>query len=164
MAFTLIPLEQPKMTLMSFQDKLKKIHPLLYVDATRPQARENGLKFGAVYLKRPRKEAINVAVNTRNLVSEGHAKYLDALETGQMDVFITSICLDFIPEYDIFNMEYTRLAVLGWRSFGLMLIKQNIVPAERVKKGLNCAGLGESDYDRASFFGKIEIAKRLANA
>lgn len=152
------------MTLMSFQDKLKKIHPLLYVNATKPQVRENGLKFGAVYLKQPRKDTSKISANKRNLVSEGHAKYLDALETGQMDVFITSICLDFIPEYDIFNLEYTRLAVLGWRSFGLMLIKQKLVPAERVKKGLNCAGLGESDYDRASFFGKIEIAKRLANA
>lgn len=164
MAFTLIPLEQPKMTLMSLQDKLKKISPLLYVDSTRPQVRENGLKFGALYMKRPRKEAVNVAKQNRNLVNEGHAKYLDALETGQMDIYITSICLDFIPEYDIFNMEYTKLAVLGWRSLGLMLIKQKVASAERVKRGLQCAGLGESDYDRASFFGKIEIAKRLANA
>ena len=164
MAFTLIPWEQPKMTLMSLQDKLKKVHPELYIDTARKQVRENGLKFSALYLKRPRKASVGVAQHERNLVNEGHAKYLDALESGQMDIFITSICLDFIPEYDIFNMEYTKLAVLGWRSLGLMLINRKIAPAEKVKKAFGCAGLGESDYDRASFFGKIEIAKRLANA
>jgi hypothetical protein len=164
MAFTLIPWEQPKMTLMSLQDKLKKVHPELYIDTARKQVRENGLKFSALYLKRPRKASVGVAQHERNLVNEGHAKYLDALESGQMDIFITSICLDFIPEYDIFNMEYTKLAVLGWRSLGLMLINRKIASAEKVKKAFGCAGLGESDYDRASFFGKIEIAKRLANA
>jgi len=55
MAFTLIPWEQPKMTLMSLQDKLKKVHPELYIDTARKQVRENGLKFSALYLKRPRK-------------------------------------------------------------------------------------------------------------
>lgn len=164
MAFTLIPWEQPKMTLMSLQDKLKKVHPELYIDASSKQTRENGLKFSPLYLKRPRKASVGVAQHERNLVNEGHAKYLDALESGQMDIFITSICLDFIPEYDIFNMEYTKLAVLGWRSLGLMLIKRNVASADKVKKAFGCAGLGESDYDRASFFGKIEIAKRLANA
>jgi len=149
---------------MSLQDKLKKIHPDLYIDTSKKETRENGLKFSALYLKRPRKQRVNVAESSRNIISEGHAKYLDAVETGQLDIFVTSICLDFIPEYDIFNMEYTKLAVLGWRSLGLMLIKRKIASAEKVKKGLECAGLGESDYDRASFFGKIEIAKRLANA
>lgn len=152
------------MTLMSLQDKLKKISPLFYIDNARPQIHENGLKFAALYMKRPRREAVNVADHQRNSISEGHAKYLDALEKGQMDIFVTSICLDFIPEYDIFNLEYTKLAVLGWRSLGLMLINRNMAPAERVKKAFNCAGLGESDYDRAGFFGKLEIAKRLANA
>jgi hypothetical protein len=43
-----------------------------------------------------------------------------------------------------------------------MLAKQKIAPLDKIRKVFECQGLGESDYDKASFFGKIEFAKRLA--
>lgn len=163
MPFTLIPWEQPKMLLTDFQAKLRKIDTRLYVDNSKIATRENGLRFAPLYFKKARKSEISVQRSDRNAVSAAHAQYLDALETGVMDIYVTAICLDFIPEYDIFNMEYTKLSVMGWRSIGLLLKNMQIADLNKIKKAFNCNGLGESDYDRASYFGKLEIAKRLAN-
>lgn len=163
MPFTLIPWEQPKMLLTDFQTKLRRIDTRLYVDNSVISTRENGLRFAPLYFKKARKSEISVQRSDRNAVSASHAQYLDALENGVMDVYVTAICLDFIPEYDIFNMEYTKLAVMGWRSIGLLLRNMQIADINKIKKAFNCNGLGESDYDRASYFGKLEIAKRLAN-
>jgi len=164
MPFTLIPWEQPKMLLTDLQAKLRRIDTRLYIDASRPVTKENGLRFAPLYFKKARKSEIAVQKSDRNSVNAAHAQYLDALERGEMDTYVSAICLDFIPEYDIFNMEYTKLAVLGWRSLALMIVRQNIADIEKVRKAFNCQGLGESDYDKASYFGKLEIAKRLADA
>lgn len=150
------------MLLMNLQKRLQKIDAKLYIDTDSTQVRENGLKFAPLYLKKARKSEVRVQQSDRNSVNAAHAQYLDALEKGVMDTYVTAICLDFIPEYDIFNMEYTKLAVIGWRSLGLMLAERKIAPLDRIKKVFECEGLGESDYDKASFFGKLEIAKRLA--
>ncbi len=150
------------MLLTDLQAKLRRIDTRLYIDNTKITTRENGLRFAPLYLKKARKSEISVQRSDRNSVHSAHEKYLDALERGEMDTYVTAICLDFIPEYDIFNMEYTKLAVLGWRSLALMLSKRKIAPLDRIKKAFQCNGLGESDYDRANFFGKLEFAKRLA--
>lgn len=152
------------MLLFDLQAKLRKIDTRLYIDTSKPVVRENGLRFAPLYFKKARKMEITVQRSDRNLVSAHHAAYLDALERGEMDTYVSAICLDFIPEYDIFNMEYTKLAVIGWRSLALMLYNKKIAPLDRVKRAFECNGLGESDYDRASFFGKLEFAKRLADA
>lgn len=164
MPFTLIPWEQPKMLLTDLQAKLRKIDTRFYIDTTKFVTKENGLRFAPLYFKKARKSEITVQKSARNSVHAAHAQYLDALERGEMDIYVSAICLDFIPEYDIFNMEYTKLAVLGWRSLALMIVKQNLADIDKVRKAFECKGLGESDYDRSSYFGKLEIAKRLADA
>jgi len=162
--FTLIPLNQPKMLLTDLQYKLRRIDTRLYIDTSKPFIRENGLKFSPLYLKKAYRVDVNVQKTDRNIVNAKHADYLDALERGEMDTYITAICLDFIPEYDIFNMEYTKLAVMGWRSLGMLLKNKNIASLEKIRKAFECRGLGESDYDKASYFGKLQMAKRLADA
>lgn len=147
---------------MNLQRRLKQLDPRFYIDTESAKVRENSLRFAPLYFKKARRGESSVQKYDRNIVNAGHAQYLDALESGVMDTYVTAICLDFIPEYDIFNMEYTKLAVIGWRSLGLMLAERKIAPLDRIKKVFECEGLGESDYDKASFFGKLEIAKRLA--
>jgi len=149
------------MLLTDFKAKLRRIDTRLYVDHANPVTRENGLKFAPLYFKKARREQVNVAASVRNSVHAGHAKYLDALESGVMDTYLTSICLDFIPEYDIFNKEYTKLAVMGWRSIGLILAKQKIASLDKIRKVLDCQGLGESDYDKMDIMQKFQFAKRL---
>jgi len=164
MAFTLIPLNQPTMLLTDLQARLRRIDTRLYIDTSKIVTRENNLRFAPLYFKKARKSEITVQKADRNSVSAAHAQYLDALERGEMDMYVSAICLDFIPEYDIFNMEYTKLAVIGWRSLGLIIANQKIASLDRIRKAFQCDGLGESDYDKASYFGKLEMAKRLADA
>lgn len=152
------------MLVSDLQAKLRKIDTRLYIDNRSIVTRENGLRFAPLYLKKARKSEISVQKTDRNQVSAAHAQYLDALEAGVMDTYVTAICLDFIPEYDIFNKEYSKLAVIGWRSLGMLLEKQKIASLDRIRKAFDCRGLGESDYDKLSFFGKLEMAKRLADA
>lgn len=161
--FTLLPWDQPKMLISDFNAKLRKLSTRLYIDTSKPVVRENGLKFAPLYYKNPRKQFSTVQKTDRNKISDSHAKYLDSLETGELDTYVTAICLDFIPEYDIFNIEYTKLAVMGWRSIALMLVKMKICELDKIRKAFTCSGLGESDYDKASYFGKLEFAKRLNN-
>jgi hypothetical protein len=152
------------MLLTDLQAKLRRIDTRLYIDTSKIVTRENNLRFAPLYFKKARKSEISVQKADRNSVNAAHAQYLDALERGEMDVYVSAICLDFIPEYDIFNIEYTKLAVLGWRSLGLMLVNQKIAALDKVRKAFHCNGLGESDYDKASYFGKLQMAKRLADA
>jgi len=149
------------MLLTDLKAKLRRIDTRLYVDHANPVTKENGLKFAPLYFKKARRSKSNVSYGDRNLVHASHAKYLDALESGVMDTHVTAICLDFIPEYDIFNKEYTKLAVLGWRSLALLLVEKKLATIDKVRKVFNCQGLGQSDYDRMSMWGKIEFAKRL---
>ena len=152
------------MLLTDLQARLRRIDTRLYIDTSKIVTRENNLRFAPLYFKKARKSEITVQKADRNSVSAAHAQYLDALERGEMDMYVSAICLDFIPEYDIFNMEYTKLAVIGWRSLGLIIANQKIASLDRIRKAFQCDGLGESDYDKASYFGKLEMAKRLADA
>lgn len=161
MPFTLIGASQLSMLLTDFKAKLRRLDTRLEIQHANPQLRENNLKFAPLYYKSPRREFSKIAKTDRNLVHSGHAQYLDALEKGVMDIYVTAICLDFIPEYDIFNKEYTKLAVIGWRSVLLMLVKKNIVSLDKARKVFNCQSLGEHDYDKMDIFGKLNFAKRL---
>lgn len=161
MNFTLLGLKQLPMLLTDFKAKLRKLDTRLEIQHEKPQLRENKLKFAPLYFKNPRREYSKIAKSDRNLVHAAHAKYLDALESGVMDTYVTSICLDFIPEYDIFNKEYTKLAIIGWRSVLLILVNKKIISLDKARKVFNCQSLGEHDYDKLGFFDKLEFAKRL---
>ncbi len=69
-----------------------------------------------------------------------------------------------MPEYDIFNLEYTRLAIPGWRTIALRIVEAKAAKLDQVRKAFECQSLGETDYDKKTFFQKLEFAKRLANA
>lgn len=162
--FTLVPARQKAMLIGDFQNKLKKVNPLLYVQTEMSVKREEGHRHSGIYLKNPKRQQMNVSTEDYGTVNSNHIKYLEALKKGELDTFICGICLDFIPEYDIFNLEYSRMCVPGWRSIALTLVHKKVATIAKVRKAFNCKGLGESDYDKMSFFQKLEFAKRFENA
>lgn len=162
--FTLVPARQKAMLIGDFQNKLKKANPLLYVQTDKSVLRPEGHRHSGIYLKNPKRNQMNVSSEQYGLVSPSHIKYLEALEKGELDTFICGICIDFIPEYDIFNLEYSKMCIPGWRSVALTLVNKKITTLAKVRKAFNCKGLGESDYDKMSFFQKLEFAKRFENA
>lgn len=159
--FTLVPARQKAMLIGDFQNRLKRVNPLLYVQTEMSVKREEGHRHSGIYLKNPKRQQMNVSTEDYGSVNPNHIKYLEALEKGELDSFICGICIDFIPEYDIFNLEYSRLCVPGWRSIALTLVNKKVATLDKVRKAFNCKGLGESDYDKMSFFQKLEFAKRF---
>jgi|GEM_PF-6721612 len=162
--FTLVPAGQKTMLISDFQNKIQKINPLLYVQTDKAVTRPEGHRHSGIYLKNPKRRYMGITRDNYGIVDPKHIKYLDALETGTLDTFICGICLDFIPEYDIFNLEYSRMCIPGWRSIALTLVEKKVATIAKVRKAFNCRGLGESDYDRMSFLQKLEFAKRFENA
>ena len=162
--FTLVPARQKAMLIGDFQNKLKKVNPLLYVQTDKAVLRPEGHRHSGIYLKNNQRHAMGIARENYGIVNPNHIKYLEALEKGDLDTFICGICIDFIPEYDIFNLEYSRMCIPGWRSIALTLVDKKVTTIAKVRKVFNCKGLGESDYDKMSFFQKLEFAKRFENA
>lgn len=162
--FTLVPARQKAMLIGDFQNKLKKVNSLLYVQTDKSVVRPEGHRHSGIYLKNPKRHNMGIAKENYGLVNPNHIKYLEALEKGELDTFICGICIDFIPEYDIFNLEYSRMCVPGWRSVALTLVEKKVATIAKVRKAFNCKGLGESDYDKMSFLQKLEFAKRFENA
>lgn len=152
------------MLIGDFQNRLKKVNPLLYVQTDKSVKRPEGHHHSGIYLKNRSRSAMGVSSESYGSVNTNHIKYLEALEKGELDTFICGICLDFIPEYDIFNLEQSRMCVPGWRSLALTLVNKKVATLEKVRKAFHCKGLGESDYDKMSFFQKLEFAKRFENA
>ena len=162
--FTLVPARQKAMLIGDFQNRLKKVNPLLYVQTDKAVKRPEGHRHTGIYLKNHKRTDTGVDSSNFGIVNPNHIKYLQALENGELDTFICGICIDFIPEYDIFNLEYSRMCVPGWRSIALTLVSKKVASLDKVRKAFNCKGLGESDYDKMSFFQKLEFAKRFEDA
>ena len=146
------------MLLCDFQAKLKRLHPDLYVKTD--ERTKNGANFwiSGIYLK-ARRQPSKIKAD-RNLVHAQHEKYLNALESGELDKFVSGVCLNHIPEYDIFDFALTRILAPGWRKLAMRFVAVNICTLERAQKVFNCPSLGESDYDNMNFFKRFNWTKK----
>jgi len=112
-----------------------------------------------IYYKAEKRQS--PTLGTEHLHSS-QAKYLEGLESGQLDTFICGIPAGEVPEYEVFDFEQTRILMTGWRSIIMALVKQKLVDLDKARNLFNCQSLGESDYDKMDFFKKFEFAKKLA--
>lgn len=118
-----------------------------------------GLRHAGIYLKQTKQAGLSSDVK-----GHGHhlvEKYYAALESGQLDKYLAGVCLERIPEYDIFNEDYTKMEIPGWRTIILRLVQAKVTTLERARKVFECSSLGESDYDKLSLAGKMRLAKKI---
>lgn len=148
------------MDIGNFKNKLTKLNPALYVHQDLGRT-EGGLRHSAIYYKQPGRTPIKVSKADLQEAHSSQIHYLEALEAGEIDKYMCGVCLDFVPEYDIINTEYVKIIAMGWRSTLLRLVSLKVCTLEKARKVFNCASLGESDYDRANFHGKIAMIKKL---
>jgi len=152
-----------QMILCDLQAKLRKVNDLLYVKTDRVNVTGNGrFKLSGIYLKVPKREQRRFKQDS-NQIHASHEKYLVALENGELDKFICGVCINHIPEYDIFDFEWSRILAPGWRTIAMKLIGLKLASAEKVKKVFECQSLGEHTYDKLNFFRRLEYAKKLAH-
>lgn len=146
------------MLLGNFKDRLRKLNSRIFIDEEKATVMQ-GLRHAGIYLKSVKQAGLSLDTKGR-----GHGKverYYAALESGDLNKFLCGICLEWLPEYDIFNAEYTKIAIPGWRTVLMQLIQKKVIDREQARKVFSCSSLGEADYDRLSFFAKMQFAKKL---
>ena len=146
------------MLIGDFKSKLYKLNPRLIVSDAQP-VRMNGLYHTGIYEKQVRQNGLSF--DTRGHGDPKAEKYFAALETGQLDRYICGICIEWVPEYDVFNAEYNKVAVPGWRTILMQLVQKKLTTLDKARKVFEVPSLGEADYDRMSFFKKMEFAKKI---
>ncbi len=155
--FTYYGKSQASMLLGDFKHKLKRLNENLYIaDEARVM---DGLKHSGIYLKGVRQRGLSW--DTKGQGTSKQEKYYAALESGELDKYMCGVCIEWLPEFDVYNAEYTRIAVPGWRTTLLRLIQSKVVTLDKARKIFECQALGESDYDNMTFFNKLQFAKKI---
>jgi hypothetical protein len=147
------------MYLFDFQKKLQKLNPLLYVRTNERSRLCRGLFSVGIYLKAPTRKK-QTKSGDKALIHGTQQKYLDAIERGDLDTFLMGVCYNYVPEYDVFDMDLERLLMPGWRSILTFLIKKQVIDAEKAKRIFRCKSLGTTDWDKSSFTQKMRWAIR----
>lgn len=138
---------------------IKKLNDRLYVKTDERKEIAEGFWVTGIYYKEPER-VISRYKNNKNAVHGQHEKYLNALEAGELDKFITGVCLNVVPEYDIFDLAYNRMLAPGWRKIVLKLVQHKLCTLEKARKVFKCSSLGEHDYDKMKFFQRLAWAKK----
>lgn len=146
------------MYLFDLQAKLRELHPDLYVKTDTINKLHCGLVSSGIYLKNP-KRAADRSTWGKHYVHEKQRKYLEAIEAGQLDKFIMGVCLNYIPEYDIYDLERERILMPGWRTIVKRLHANKIITLDKARKVFNCKSLGESDWDKLNLHQRIRLVK-----
>ena len=150
------------MLIGDFSSKIKELNDHLYVKTDDRNEIAEGFHVSGVYYKQPGRVESRFK-NNKNLVHAKHENYLLALEAGELDKFICGVCLEIVPEYDVFDLAYDRMLAPGWRKVVLRLVKLDLCTLVKARKVFNCSSLGEHDYDKMGFFDRLRWAKKLAD-
>jgi hypothetical protein len=149
------------MLIGDFKKRLQQLNPNLVVKDDQV-VKMDGLKHSGIYLKQVKQSGLSYDVKGRG--DARVERYYAALESGQLDKFLCGVCLEWLPEFDVFNADYTKIAVPGWRTVLMQLVSKQAISLDKARKIFNCASLGEADYDRMNFFKRAEFAKRIDDA
>ena len=74
------------MLIGDFQNRLKKVNSLLYVQIDKATKREEGHRHSGIYLKNSKRVHMSVAREEYGTVNTNHIKYLQALENGDLEI------------------------------------------------------------------------------
>lgn len=138
--------------------KLRALNAGVYINTEQLTTQATGEHCLAVLRRvNKRKAALSSAKlsesdsNTRNFIDE---------ETrGVKDEFLFAIPYPFIPEYDEIDPKSKKILKRGWRSIALALVNKKVCSLSRVRHVFQSSSLGESDYDKYGYSGKLARAK-----
>lgn len=149
------------MLLGDMQSKLKKLNSRLYIKTDERKEHAKGFHVSGIYLKASERVKLRFK-NDKSAVHWKQGKYLEALERGELDRFICGVCLEHVPEYDVFCFVKNNILAPGWRKIVLKLVKYKICTLDQARNVFNRQSLGESDYDKMSFFKRLEWSRKLS--
>jgi hypothetical protein len=146
------------MYLFDFQPKLKKLNKSLYVNTDNVNRVSAGVFTTGIYVRAAGQSKKVEGVNT-NYAQSDASRYLRELRSGQLDAFVCGVSVNFVPEYDIYDLDREKILMPGWRTIALTLVRKELCSLEKAKRVLKCNSLGESDYDRLPFAQRLQWSK-----
>lgn len=150
------------MTLITLKEILKRVDPRLYVGDKDRRVSYSDIYVSGIYLKKGEGRATRFKKHEWAAASldSTQRQYREDLVSGQLDTFICGVALTGVPEYDIYNLSKSELVLAGWRSIAKVLVNKRIASWDRIKRAFKCDSLGENDYDKLSFYGKLALARK----
>ena len=146
------------MYFFDFNAKLKQLNARLYTNIENVTRTSPGVFSTGIYLKAGKRDKGADKVNTN--YAEGSAReLLRALQEGSRDTYLMGVSTNFVPEYDVYDLDRGKILMPGWRDIVLRLVKKEVCTLERARKVFNRRSLGESDWDRLSFPQRFQWAK-----
>lgn len=142
------------MYLFDLQAKLRRLNPGLYVRSDVRVQVQPGIYSTALHLNVNRRKVRGVAQGDIALLGSEGAKRLQEHYTGQIDLYLGGVPLDWVPEFDEIDPKTALTIRKGWRSIVLNLVKQNVCSMDRARKYFG-SSLGETRYDKFTYEDKV---------
>lgn len=151
-------LKEDTVYLFDFQSKLKRLNPLLCVHVEKANRIAPGVFVTGIYLRQPKRHASAAKTNT-NYASLEQREILQSAAEGHKDVFVHGVSTNYVPEYDIFDLDREKLLMPGYRTILLALVKKGLCPLDRARRVFNCSSLGDTDWDKITLVQRMSWAK-----
>jgi len=141
-----------------FKSKLSRVNSSLYVDESRRNQVKGDYFTSGIYSRRKQRSK-KAMTNTESHYAGAAREYLLAGDRGELDEFVCGCPSQWVPEYDVFDLESGKILSRGWRSIALDLVKKGHASIDRVRRVFRCSDLGRSQYDIATYEGKLSWAR-----
>lgn len=154
------------MTLITLKEVLKRIDPRLYIrdkDRKVSYSHDSEVVYvGGIYLKETGGRGTRLTGSDWNAasISAAQRRYREDLVSGNLDKFICGVSFNGVPEYDIYNLDTSDLVMPGWRSIAKVLALKKVASWDQIKRAFRCNSLGENDYDKLNFYGKLAMMRK----
>lgn len=156
-----LPLTEVLTSMYTFdlQAKLQKLNPKLYVETRHGWQVNEDFTVVGIYLKKPRRKQQKVKGHALIANTAERRKTLEAGYFGLRDEHVGSCDKQFVPEYDIFDLEKGEMLAEGWRTIVCSLAKRKVVSLEKARKVFRSSSLGEQTYDKLGFDQKVAVVR-----
>lgn len=161
--FRPLPGSGKTMTLDNFKHKLKQLNSKLYVKTDERTHNGGDFYLSGIYFKKRERKNIRSMGDSINYAETEQIKYLQALEAGDLDTFICGICLNHVPEYDVFDLARETMLMPGWRKIVLRIVKLRLCDIDKARKVFS-SSLGLQTYDHMKYLKRLAWAKELRDA
>lgn len=146
------------MYLFDFQNKLKKLNERLYVNTEKVNRIAAGVFATGIYLKSGGRNKVSEKLNV-NYADSSVQGYLRGLKSGEQDTFVCGVSTNFVPEYDVYDLDREKILMPGWRTIALALVRKELCTIEKARRVFRCKSLGDTDWDKLQFPQRLQWAK-----
>lgn len=138
--------------------KLRRLNKGLYINTNQLTVFTNGEKALGVLRRVNKRKEVTSSAKLSESDSATH-RFLTEEAQGVKDEFLFAVPYPYVPEYDEIDNQTGRVLKKGWRSIALQLVSKNVCTLSRARHIFQCPSLGETDYDKLGYTGKLRMTR-----